>query len=335
MIGDTKDLQKLTLPELRNHARNLGIDKPADFDREAIIQKIEEINNSVTNGGIAYFIQSFCPSENTKDKNKTQVRGSSKSANLFEITGYAFINPRGEGIFITPTMRILPISQQIITKHKLMNGDFLVAKTDNFIIHSVVKKEATVCETDRLRPHRETMLGNHKIKFGQRILVCTSKPFDFTEFIASHTKDLKNTTTIALLLDKKNEDSDFLVSNGCDQVFISDASQHIKSKILVTIMTLFIAKQHAVKNKDVILFVDNWNLLSRLYHTALTKSTELCEPQMSIFAQNDLKKFFLEATQSKRGGSLTIVSHFRRPTNDMEKFIMDDFIDMCDAVIEL
>jgi len=48
----------------------------------------------------------------------------------------------------------------------------------------------------------------------------------------------------------------------------------------------------------------------------------------------DLKCFFAQARQLTKG-SLTIVSYLRKPATELEKYVMDDFIDLSSVYKEI
>ena len=255
--------------------------------------------------------------------------------NLQDAEGFVYILPRGHAILITSALCTYHVSMQHVMANKLKTGDQIEAKTDEMGICEVTAvRHIGFDKAKALRPNVMRKIGNFGFKLGGRILLRNRGNFDFIEYIAKNQKQTNPSYKIALLVDESEDCIDYLKDSGTNEIYLAKVNFNIKKKILMTISAILTAKQYAAKGKNVIFFIDNLNKLFKLYNSSVDTNT-IDITKVNIGPLTDLKTLFMEAKQLENKGSLTIIANMLAPTNDIEKFVLDDFLCLANNCFDL
>ena len=252
-------------------------------------------------------------------------------ADLQTVSGYVYVVSRGSGILITAAMNTYHLPLAIVTEHELETGEYIVARADANVVREIdqIHGNKKPSEYKPTRPNRTLKIGKHEIKFGGRVIVTSPDKFDMIDYIADTCKTMHDVTKIALVLEENEDTIDHLTKNGVDEVYLTRVNYNTKKKVMYALSALFRAKEHAQSGKDVILFIDSWNKLFRIYNSSVYEGDVMDVKELNIGAYTDLKSYFMEAKQIANGGSVTIVTNITRGGADTEKFIYDDFATLC------
>ncbi|MDR0462136.1 MAG: hypothetical protein LBG88_02250 [Christensenellaceae bacterium] len=252
---------------------------------------------------------------------------------LENVSGFVYILSRGNAMLVSQTMKTYYIAIRHVAENGLATGDFVTARVDDSSVHEIVKIDHTGFDNLKgERPSQSRFIDKTQFKLGDRVTLTSNKPIDFVDYIAKHGSKIDDTYKIALLVDQSDDCVEFLQKAGINEVYPAGIKQNLKKKVLFALSSSLVAKRHATQGKDVILFIDNLNKLFKLYNSSMSDNAEAIDvTKLSHGALVDLKTFFLQAKQVA-GGSLTIIAYLRKPTTDLEKYVMDDFIDLSNVV---
>lgn len=343
---DQSKLNQLSIYELRNLARRVGIPRPTTMLRIDLIENIIrqtqtddftfEENQAATKRGRPPRVKDVSIA-NILVEPKTQPGGieeilgysvraeNSRQTEMQDAYGFLYIVQKGTGILITQTMNTFQVPLRLITEHKLKTGDYIKTRAKDVWVEQVTDINRTnLDESKSIRPHKPQKINCMEFKLGQRVIVTSPTKLDFVEYIATSNKHLNSLYTVALLVDESEDSVDFLTNHKINEVYLAQVKFDKKTRLLLALSALLVAKQHASTGKDVVLFIDSLNKLFRMYHSDHT--------QMNSNAITDLKSFFMEARQVTDGGSLTIISCMREGSTELEKLVLDDFIDMANLL---
>lgn len=320
----------MSIYELRNVARMLQIKKPIDLSRDDLIDAI--LQNGKSNVvGVTEVLLKDVP-DPTPISVETGVKSPERKF-TGEMRGFVYIVPRGSGILIESFLSTCYISVKIIISNGLKTGDFIYARVcDGNVVEIDTILPSTFADAKSVRPEQVINIDSTPIKLGQRIILKSRGGVDCVEYI---TRISKQTTEykIALLVDESDDCVDFLKDNGINECFLAKVSMSIKQRLLCVLLSLLNAKQNAEKGKDVILIIDNMNKLYKLYNSTVHQDNQISTNSIFLGPLIDLKTLFMEPKQIKDGGSLTIMSFMRDSQSEVEKFIMDDFINISSGVV--
>jgi len=252
------------------------------------------------------------------------------------ISGFIYILTRGNALFISRTMSTYYLSLKQVTDYGLRTGDFVEGKTDGRTISEILSVKHTAFDNAKCeRPYNPSSIENIPFKLGDKVILAGDKPMDFISYIGNHGSKIDKTYKIALLIDQGEDCIDYLVSTGIDEVYLAGIKQSLKSKVLFALTSSIVAKHHASNGKNVVLFIDNLNKLFKLYNSSMADNEGAIDvTKLQHGALVDLKEFFAQARQLTNG-SLTIISYLRKPTTELEKYVMDDFIDLSSVYKEI
>jgi transcription termination factor Rho len=349
-------LSQLSVYELRNLARSLGIARPTTIVRDKLIKEIMSTDIStaktstkrgrparvkdfkidnlleskkINTGGIAELLDDWQEEKQEWDKQSVKANDAD-TGEITNIDGFVYILPRGHAVLISKSMNTYFISVKQVLAHNLKTGDYIETRTDAQTVIDILRQSPTSFnDAESVRPHKMQKIDTTDFKLGDRVILYGAKPFDFIEYIAEHNKKIKNAYKIALIIDQSDDCINFLSSSGIDEVYPASTNQNLKKKVLFALSSLLVAKRQASVGKNVILFIDNLNKLFKLYNASMFDSNVIDVTQFHVDCHVDLKTFFMQAKQSANSGSVTIITFLREPMNELEKYALDDFIDLC------
>jgi len=257
------------------------------------------------------------------------VRDKCEEQELVNTSGYIHIVPRGHGMLITGAMKTYYVTIKQVLDNDLKTGDYVEAKTDGQDVRKITKVDHTGFDDAKaVRPHKVQKMGGVEFKLGSRVIL---QGVDFVDFVGKHGGQIAGAHKIALLIDQGLDCVDFLVAGGIKEVYLADVALTAKKKVLLALSTLLAAKRSSAGGEDVILFVDNLNKLFKLYNSSMFENyVEVTQLHHGCHA--DLKSFFMQAKQTDDKGSLTIITHLREASSELEKYALDDFFDFCSVI---
>jgi len=326
---DQAKLKTLSIYELRNIARIMGINKPFFLSREDVIEEISSAQAPrYTSFSIANALAQM------EDTDVYQMAQSQREKEYQIVTGYIYIIPRGHGMLITGALNNYHVPGKVVSDFNLKSGDYIEASVVDNVVCEVTKiTQATFDIKKTAHPTRVRTLGGTEFKLGDRVILTSENHFNFIEYIIKHR--VPNTCSIALLIDQTDDCVDYLRASGFDEVYLARVTHTPKRKTLQTISALIAAKHEASSGKDVVLYIDSLNKIFRLYNSAAMPGTVIDVTQVNVAYVTDLKTYFLETRQLVDGGSLTIVTHMSTPSTEAEKFVMDDFRQLASTVVNV
>jgi transcription termination factor Rho len=263
------------------------------------------------------------------------VRGEALQ-NKLRLQGFVYLLMRGNAMLVSKSMSTFYISLKQVAENNLKTGDIVEAGIDGKTVTEIASVEKNNFDYAKyIRPHRLCVINDTSFKFGDKVVFASQKPLDFVEFIGMHGSKNQNVYKVALLIDQGEDCVGYLAKQGIDEVYLADVKQTLKNKVLFTLASSFAAKKQALKGKDVILFIDNLNKLFKLYNSSIADfEGQIDVTKLRHGALVDLKTFFMQARQLEVG-SLTIISYLRKPATELEKYVMDDFVDLSTVYREI
>jgi len=367
---DIKRLNTFGIYELRNFARALGVPRPTTLLRNELIEQIclyMESGESEETGETGKPKKSRGRPPRNKNLNIAQVidpepycptileMPDEPPAYTFSVasgiqvteqtrTGSGFIHtvPRGHGVLISSCLNTYHVPIKLITANRLDTGDYVEVRAvwndqdKRYHVEEILNVTRTnFCTAPSIRPHKPAKIQNFDFNLGSRVVLTSARKLDFVNYIAAHHKDIKNVHKIALLIEESDDCVDFLIEKGLDEAYLVKVNFSTKKKVMLALTALFNAKRHAADGKDVVVFTDNLNKLYKLYNSSVHDKGSIDISQINIGPLTDLKTFFMSSKQLKDSGSLTIISHVYKPSTQVENYIIDEFTNLANVVIEL
>jgi hypothetical protein len=221
-------------------------------------------------------------------------------------------------------MRTYRVPLTLVAQHDIKTGDRVTATIDNDRIMEIVSTEPNTFERAKsIRPNKNFQIGGTDFKLGSRVIIKTSRDFDFIEYMASGAIS-GDIYTIAFLIDESDDCTDYLRERGINEVYHAKVSFPLKKKVLCAISAMHAAKERAHQGKNVVLIVDNFNKLFHLYNSSMCEDASINISQIHVGSLIDLKAFLMEAKQADNESSFTIVGNIKDPSSDAEKYAMDE-----------
>jgi len=185
-------------------------------------------------------------------------------------------------------------------------------------------------------PTREIVLSGQKIKLGSRVAVTLECESDKIRHMKNAISNDENVVKIAILINEGDYVVNALTRAGFSNVFLTIPDESIRRQASAILFALFWAQFETAKGKDVVLFVDGLNKISRIYDkTRHDKDGMLDISKVFVGAIEDAKILFRSAKQIQDGGSLTIITYMGPPNNPAEEYMRADFLSMANQVINL
>jgi transcription termination factor Rho len=329
-----EDLQKKSIEELTNIAKELGIENPQEFHRKDLMFEI--LKNQVSQGGYILF------------------------TGILEIMpdGYGFLRSLGKNF--TDSANDTYVSQTQIRRFALRTGDIVTGQVRppkdaekyyallkieaiNYLPPEESKKRPLFENLTPLYPQEQIKLEYNATKLtgrvidlfapvgkGQRGLIVAPPRSGKTEFL----KDIAHGIThnhpeielIVLLIDERPEEVTDMERSVKGEVYASTFDEPASNHIKVAEIVIEKAKRMAEMGKDVVILLDSITRLARAYNTATPSSGKVLSGGVDANALHKPKRFFGAARNLEESGSLTIIATALIETGSrMDEVIFEEF----------
>lgn len=344
---DISKLEMLGLYELRNFGRAIGVPRPTTYGRSELIAAIKNHLKSGDTGKLKSATRGRKPRESSFDMTKLVTAEASyflsvldDDADLYRLRsgevgtekrsvgGYVHLLPKGGALVVGTDLNGYSLPVKMLFEHKLAMGDYIEGQA----VFSESRQMFVISEVDSNNSgERFDNMAGVRSSAPLRVLVTTPKGFDRIEDIAkSFDKEKHN---IAFLSDETDDSARHLLQSGAKEVYLAKVNFNLKKQILSCLLCLFRAKQAAEQGKNVVLYVDSFTKLFRLYNNSAYPEGKIVPGEVALGPLTDLKTYFLSGRALKNGGSLTVVAYVNKPENPVEEYVYNEFCDLAGEII--
>lgn len=351
-IKDLKDmpLDKLKVAELREIAKDYGIEKSYNLKKEDLIKKINSLRENEK-------IEKLDLSENAQEtlknlEDKDYVKG------ILELhqDGYGFLRrinylPSEEDIYVSPSQ---------IRKFRLRNGDeilgiksppkdgenfnaLLFIKSVNGMHPSKILNRPFFDNLTPIYPKKKINLETEEediamrvidllspVGLGQRGLIVSQPKSGKTTLLKKISKSLNTNYPdlhlIVLLVDERPEEVTDMKRSVKGEVVYSTFDENPKNHTRVAEMVIDRAKRLVENKEDVVILLDSLTRLSRAYNLITPTSGKTLSGGLDPMSLHKPKRFFGAARNIEEGGSLTILATALVDTGSrMDDVIFEEF----------
>lgn len=351
-IKDLNDmpLNKLKVAELREIAKDYGIEKSYNLKKEDLIKKINSLRENKK-------IEKLDLSENAQEtlknlEDKDYVKG------ILELhqDGYGFLRrinylPSEEDIYVSPSQ---------IRKFRLRNGDeilgiksppkdgenfnaLLFIKSVNGMHPSKILNRPFFDNLTPIYPKKKINLETEEediamrvidllspVGLGQRGLIVSQPKSGKTTLLKKISKSLNTNYPdlhlIVLLVDERPEEVTDMKRSVKGEVVYSTFDENPKNHTRVAEMVIDRAKRLVENKEDVVILLDSLTRLSRAYNLITPTSGKTLSGGLDPFSLHKPKRFFGAARNIEEGGSLTILATALVDTGSrMDDVIFEEF----------
>ena len=351
-IKDLNDmpLNKLKVAELREIAKDYGIEKSYNLKKEDLIKKINSLRENEK-------IEKLDLSENAQEtlknlEDKDYVKG------ILELhqDGYGFLRrinylPSEEDIYVSPSQ---------IRKFRLRNGDeilgiksppkdgenfnaLLFIKSVNGMHPSKILNRPFFDNLTPIYPKKKINLETEEediamrvidllspVGLGQRGLIVSQPKSGKTTLLKKISKSLNTNYPdlhlIVLLVDERPEEVTDMKRSVKGEVVYSTFDENPKNHTRVAEMVIDRAKRLVENKEDVVILLDSLTRLSRAYNLITPTSGKTLSGGLDPFSLHKPKRFFGAARNIEEGGSLTILATALVDTGSrMDDVIFEEF----------
>lgn len=351
-IKDLKDmpLDKLKVAELREIAKDYGIEKSYNLKKEDLIKKINSLRENEK-------IEKLDLSENAQEtlknlEDKDYVKG------ILELhqDGYGFLRrinylPSEEDIYVSPSQ---------IRKFRLRNGDeilgiksppkdgenfnaLLFIKSVNGMHPSKILNRPFFDNLTPIYPKKKINLETEEediamrvidllspVGLGQRGLIVSQPKSGKTTLLKKISKSLNTNYPdlhlIVLLVDERPEEVTDMKRSVKGEVIYSTFDENPKNHTRVAEMVIDRAKRLVENKEDVVILLDSLTRLSRAYNLITPTSGKTLSGGLDPLSLHKPKRFFGAARNIEEGGSLTILATALVDTGSrMDDVIFEEF----------
>jgi len=348
-------LDALGIYELRELGRRVGVTRPTALRRGDLIVRIKEqvamgdVQKSPARGrkprGINLDMAKIADNDNfhsyfnsvLSGVTEPQVRGGAEGEER-AVSGYVHLLPSGSAVLIGVDLNGYPAMTKVLRENSLKTGDYVDGKAvyqpsrSSFMLERITKRSSGV-RFDALEGERPSVACTSEFQKGERVLVVTPRPFDRLNEITQIADAAKSARTIALLIDETDDSAKFLLNCGIQDVYLTKVNYNIQKQTIGCLLALFRAKEAAEKGESVLLFVDSFNKLFKIYNNSASPDGRIDPNQVNLGPLVDLKTYLLSARALKNGGSLTVVGFLNAPGGTIEDYIYNEFTDLAQRVI--
>lgn len=345
-----KPLDKLRVSELREIAKEYGIEKSYNLKKEELIKKINSLKEKEK-------IEKLDLSENAQEtlknlEDKDYVKG------ILELhpDGYGFLRrinylPSEEDIYVSPSQ---------IRKFRLRNGDeilgvksppkdgenfnaLLFIKSVNGMHPSKILNRPYFDNLTPIYPKNKINLETKEediamrvidllspVGLGQRGLIVSQPKSGKTTLLKKISKSLNTNYPdlhlIVLLVDERPEEVTDMKRSVKGEVVYSTFDENPKNHTRVAEMVIDRAKRLVENKKDVVILLDSLTRLSRAYNLITPTSGKTLSGGLDPLSLHKPKRFFGAARNIEEGGSLTILATALVDTGSrMDDVIFEEF----------
>ncbi|VYT89499.1 transcription termination factor Rho [Peptoniphilus gorbachii] len=343
-------LDKLKVSELREIAKECGIEKSYNLKKEELIEKI---NSSKEKEKIEKLDLSENAQETLKNlEDKDYVKG------ILELhpDGYGFLRrinylPSEEDIYVSPSQ---------IRKFRLRNGDeilgvksppkdgenfnaLLFIKSVNGMHPSKILNRPYFDNLTPIYPKKKINLETKDedvamrvidllspVGLGQRGLIVSQPKSGKTTLLKKISKSLNTNYPdlhlIVLLVDERPEEVTDMKRSVKGEVVYSTFDENPKNHTRVAEMVIDRAKRLVENKEDVVILLDSLTRLSRAYNLITPTSGKTLSGGLDPLSLHKPKRFFGAARNIEEGGSLTILATALVDTGSrMDDVIFEEF----------
>ena len=351
-IKDLNDmpLDNLRVADLREIAKDYGIEKSYSLKKEELIKKINSIRENEK-------IEKLDLSENAQEtlknlEDKDYVNG------ILELhqDGYGFLRrinylPSEEDIYVSPSQ---------IRKFRLRNGDeilgiksppkdgenfnaLLFIKSVNGMHPSKILNRPYFDNLTPIYPKKKINLETDEedlamrvidllspVGLGQRGLIVSQPKSGKTTLLKKISKSLNTNYPdlhlIVLLVDERPEEVTDMKRSVKGEVVYSTFDENPKNHTRVAEMVIDRAKRLVENKEDVVILLDSLTRLSRAYNLITPTSGKTLSGGLDPLSLHKPKRFFGAARNIEEGGSLTILATTLVDTGSrMDDVIFEEF----------
>ncbi|MEQ2400227.1 transcription termination factor Rho [Peptoniphilus hominis (ex Hitch et al. 2025)] len=343
-------LDKLKVAELREIAKDYGIEKSYNLKKEDLIKKINSLRENEK-------IEKLDLSENAQEtlknlEDKDYVKG------ILELhqDGYGFLRrinylPSEEDIYVSPSQ---------IRKFRLRNGDeilgiksppkdgenfnaLLFIKSVNGMHPSKILNRPFFDNLTPIYPKKKINLETEEediamrvidllspVGLGQRGLIVSQPKSGKTTLLKKISKSLNTNYPdlhlIVLLVDERPEEVTDMKRSVKGEVVYSTFDENPKNHTRVAEMVIDRAKRLVENKEDVVILLDSLTRLSRAYNLITPTSGKTLSGGLDPLSLHKPKRFFGAARNIEEGGSLTILATALVDTGSrMDDVIFEEF----------
>lgn len=351
-IKDLKEmpLDKLKVAELREIARDYGIDKSYNLKKEELIKEINLIRENEK-------IEKLDLSENAQETLKN-LEDKDYVTGILELhqDGYGFLRrvnylPSEEDIYVSPSQ---------IRKFRLRNGDeilgiksppkdgenfnaLLYIKSVNGMHPSKILNRPFFDNLTPIYPNKKINLETNDedlamrvidllapVGLGQRGLIVSQPKSGKTTLLKKISKSINinypELHLIVLLVDERPEEVTDMKRSVKGEVIYSTFDENPKNHTRVAEMVIDRAKRLVENKKDVVILLDSLTRLSRAYNLVTPTSGKTLSGGLDPLSLHKPKRFFGAARNIEEGGSLTILATALVDTGSrMDDVIFEEF----------
>lgn len=347
---EDRPLDKLKVSELREIAKECGIEKSYNLKKEELIEKI---NSSKEEEKIEKLDLSENAQETLKNlEDKDYVNG------ILELhpDGYGFLRrinylPSEEDIYVSPSQ---------IRKFRLRNGDeilgvksppkdgenfnaLLFIKSVNGMHPSKILNRPYFDNLTPIYPKKKINLETKDedvamrvidllspVGLGQRGLIVSQPKSGKTTLLKKISKSLNTNYPelhlIVLLVDERPEEVTDMKRSVKGEVVYSTFDENPKNHTRVAEMVIDRAKRLVENKEDVVILLDSLTRLSRAYNLITPTSGKTLSGGLDPLSLHKPKRFFGAARNIEEGGSLTILATALVDTGSrMDDVIFEEF----------
>lgn len=343
-----ENLKDLKVTELRELAKEYGIEKPYSLKKDDLLKKIKSKKESDKIDKLDISDNAAETLKNLDDKN--YVRGI---LDLHQ-DGYGFLRtinylPSEEDIYVSPSQ---------IRKFRLRNGDeilgiksppkdgenfnaLLYIKSVNGMHPSKIVNRPFFDNLTPIYPKKKINLETEDtamrvidllapVGLGQRGLIVSQPKSGKTTLLKKISKSINmkypNLHLIVLLVDERPEEVTDMKRSVNGEVVYSTFDENPKNHTRVAEMVIDRAKRLVENKEDVVILLDSLTRLSRAYNLVTPTSGKTLSGGLDPLSLHKPKRFFGAARNIEEGGSLTILATALVDTGSrMDDVIFEEF----------
>lgn len=343
-----EDLNKLKVSELRDLAKECGIEKSYSLKKDELIEVIKEKRESKKIEELDLSDNAAKTLKNLDDKD--YVKG------ILELhqDGYGFLRrvnylPSEDDIYVSPSQ---------IRKFRLRNGDevlgvksppkdgenfnaLLYIKSVNGLHPSKIINRPFFDNLTPIYPKKKLDLETEDtamrvidllapVGLGQRGLIVSQPKSGKTTLLKKISKSINtnypNLHLIVLLVDERPEEVTDMKRSVKGEVVYSTFDENPKNHTRVAEMVIDRAKRLVENKEDVVILLDSLTRLSRAYNLITPASGKTLSGGLDPLSLHKPKRFFGAARNIEEGGSLTILATALVDTGSrMDDVIFEEF----------
>lgn len=343
-----ENLEDLKVTELRELAKEYGIEKPYSLKKDDLLKEIKSKKESEKIDKLDISDNAAETLKNLDDKN--YVRGI---LDLHQ-DGYGFLRtinylPSEEDIYVSPSQ---------IRKFRLRNGDkilgiksppkdgenfnaLLYIKSVNGMHPSKIIDRPFFDNLTPIYPKKKINLETEDtamrvidllapVGLGQRGLIVSQPKSGKTTLLKKISKSINmkypNLHLIVLLVDERPEEVTDMKRSVKGEVVYSTFDENPKNHTRVAEMVIDRAKRLVENKEDVVILLDSLTRLSRAYNLVTPTSGKTLSGGLDPLSLHKPKRFFGAARNIEEGGSLTILATALVDTGSrMDDVIFEEF----------